>query len=162
MLSEVHEVFRRMIDETLAGEAGSEKEETLCQHLQSCAQCQEYFSAGTRVIAGLSGYSFELDPALQSKGCVLIRQRAQQIEATRPSRRRTALILIAAIIFAAGGSFLDLLFGSLIASALGIQRTQIQQEVLAFWIVPSLSLLILFPLLPLLSAASANRQERIQ
>jgi hypothetical protein len=59
-----------------------------------------------------------------------------------------------------GGSFVDLQFGDLIASAFDIQRAQAQQGLLAFWIVPSLCVLLLFPLLPLLSKAGTRREER--
>jgi hypothetical protein len=59
-----------------------------------------------------------------------------------------------------GGSFVDLQFGGLIASVFDIQRTLVRQELLAFWIVPSLFLLLLFPLLPLLSKAATRREER--
>jgi hypothetical protein len=59
-----------------------------------------------------------------------------------------------------GGSLADLQFGGLIAAVFDIQRTQVRQELLAFWIVPSLCVLLLFPLLPLLSKAGAHREER--
>jgi hypothetical protein len=59
-----------------------------------------------------------------------------------------------------GGSFVDLQFGRLIAPVFDIQRTQMQWGLLAFWIVPSLCVLLLFPLLPLLSKAGTHRQER--
>jgi len=60
-----------------------------------------------------------------------------------------------------GGSFVDLQFGRLIASVFDIQRTHVQQGLLAFWIVPSLFVLLLFPLLPLLSKVGTHREERI-
>lgn len=162
MGSDVHESIQQMIDEALAGRIEPLREESLRRHLQSCAQCQEYFTASTRVIAGLRGFSFEADPALQAKVCALMRQRAQQIEAAPPSRRRIAWISITALILTAGGTFLDLQFSGLIASALDIQRSQMRQGVIAFGIFPSLCLLILFPILLRLPAAGAGRQERIR
>jgi hypothetical protein len=59
-----------------------------------------------------------------------------------------------------GGSFFDLQFGRLIASAFDMQRMQVQQGLLVYWIVPSLCVLLLFPLLPLLSKTGAYREER--
>ncbi len=162
MGSEVHEVFEQTIDETLAGDAGPEKEESLRRHLQGCARCQEYLAASTRVIAGLRGFSFDVDPASQAKVCAVMRQRAQQMEAAPTSRRRMAWISVAALILTIGGSFLDLQFGGLIASAFDIQRAQMQQGVIAFGIVPSLCLLILIPILLRLSAGGTGRQERIR
>jgi hypothetical protein len=70
------------------------------------------------------------------------------------------LISLAAVVLTLGGSFVDLQFGDLIASAFDIQRAQAQLGLLAFWIVPSLCVLLLFPLLPLLSKAGTRREER--
>jgi anti-sigma factor RsiW len=162
MGSDIHEIFEQMIDETLAGNAAPEKEESLRRHMQSCMQCQEYLAAGTRVIAELRGFSFDVDPAFQAKVCAALRQRAQQIQAAPPGRRRMAWISIAALILTVGGSFVDLQCGGLIASAFDIQRAQMQQGVIAFGIVPSLCLLILIPILLKLSAGGTGRRERIR
>jgi hypothetical protein len=151
MRSDDHESFQRRIDETLAGEIAVGEEESLREHLRSCGQCQEYLAAGTRVIAGLGGFSFEVDPALQEKVCASISLRAQQIESGQPSRKRMAWICIMALVLTAAGSFIDLQFGGLIASVLDVQRTELRHELLTFWILPSLCLLLLFPILPLLS-----------
>jgi len=70
------------------------------------------------------------------------------------------LISVAAVVLTTGGSFVDLQFGRLIASVFDIQRMQVQQGLLAFWILPSLCVLLLFPLLPLLSKAGTHREER--
>jgi hypothetical protein len=154
MRSDDHESFQRRIDESLAGEIAVGEEESLREHLQSCGQCQEYLAAGNRVIAGLSGFSFEVDPALQEKVCASISLRAQ---GRQPNRRRLAWICIAALVLTAAGSFIDLQFGGLIASVLDIQGTELRHELLTFWILPSLCLLLLFPILPLLS----HRKERV-
>ena len=146
-----HESFQRKIDETLAGEIAFGEEESLREHLASCTQCQEYLAASTRVIAGLSGFSFDVDPALQAKVCASLSLRAQQIESGQPSRKRMAWICIMALVLTAAGSFIDLQFGGLIASVLDVQQTELRHELLTFWILPSLCLLLLFPILPLLS-----------
>ena len=153
MISDDHESFQHRIDETLARGIAPGEEESLREHLRSCAQCRQYLTAGARVIAGLGGFSFDVDPALQAKVCASISLRAQQLEDGQPSRRRMAWICIAALILTAAGSFIDLQFGGLIASVLDVQRTQMRQGLLTFWIVPSLCLLLLFPILPLLSHA---------
>jgi hypothetical protein len=71
------------------------------------------------------------------------------------------LISFAAVVLTMGGSFVDLQFGDLIASIFDKQPLQVQQGLLAFWIVPSLCVFLLFPLLPLLSKAGTHREERI-
>jgi hypothetical protein len=156
MTSDDHESFQRKIDETLAGGIAVGEEESLREHLASCTECQEYLAASTRVIAGLSGFSFEVDPALQEKVCASISLRAQQIESGQPSRRRMAWICIAAVVFSVAGSFIDLQFGGLIASVLDMHQPQMRHGLLTFWILPSFCFLLLFPILPLLS----HRKER--
>jgi anti-sigma factor RsiW len=156
-----HESFQHMIDESLAGAISADRERSLREHLDTCAPCQEYLSASNRVIAGLRGFSFEVDPTLNARVFASLRLRAQQAQAAQPSRRRWVLISLAAVVLTLGGSFVDLQFGDLIASVFDIQRTQVQQELLAFWIVPSLCVLLLFPLLPLLSKAGTHREGRI-
>ena len=157
MSSDDHENFQHRIDETLAGGIAPAEEEPLREHLRSCAQCRQYLAAGTRVIAGLGGFSFEVDPALQATVFTSISLRAKQIEGRQPSRRRMAWICITALILTAAGSLIDLQFSGLIASVLDIQRVQMRQGLVAFWIVPSLCLLLLFPILPLLS----HSKERV-
>jgi hypothetical protein len=157
MRSDEHESFQRRIDETLAGEITLGEEESLRGHLQSCTQCQEYLAASTRVIGGLGGFSFDVDPALQEQVCAAISLRAQQIESGRPSRRRMAWICITALLLSTAGSVIDLQFGGLIASVLDIQRTQMRHGLVTFWLLPSFCFLLLFPILPLLS----QRKERV-
>ena len=156
-----HDTFQRMIDESLAGVLSAEKEQSLREHLSTCATCREYLSASNRVIAGLGGFSFEVDPSLNAKVFASLRLPAQQLQAAQPGRRRWLLLSLAAVVLTMGGSFVDLQFGRLIASVFDIQRTQVQQGLLAFWIVPSLCVLLLFPLLPLLSKAGTRREEGI-
>ena len=154
MNNDQHEFFRHMIDESLADGIPADSEHSLREHLDTCAPCRQYLSASHRVIAGLRGFSFKVDPTLNARVLASLRQRAQ------PSRRRWALSSAAAVLLTLAGSFVDLRFGDLIASVFHIQRMQLRQGLLAFWIVPSLSVLLLFPLLPLLSRAAARREGR--
>ncbi len=157
MRSDDHESFQRRIDETLAGEIAVGEEESLREHLGSCTQCQEYLAASTRVIAGLGGFSFDVDPTLQDKVYASISLRTQRMENWQPSRRRMVWICITAVLLSAAGSFVDLQFGGLIASVLDMHRMQIRHGLLTFWILPSFCFLLLFPILPLLS----HRKERV-
>lgn len=158
MSSDHHDIFRQKIDQALAGETTPQDQESLREHLHSCVQCQDYLSAGTRAIASLSGFSFEIDPALQTRVIESIRLRAPQVAAARPSRTRIAWICLIAFLLTAVGSIVDLRFGSFVASAFDLQRAQVQQGLLMFWIIPSLCFLFVFPLLPLLSTAGAQRK----
>jgi anti-sigma factor RsiW len=148
---ERHEAFQRLIDESLTGGLPAEKKQSLNEHLDTCAACQEYLGASNRVIAGLRGFSFEVDPNLNARVLASLRRSAaQRFHAEQPSRRPWVLISGAAIVLTVGGSFFDLRFGDLIASVIDIQRIHVRQGLLAFWIVPSLCVLLLFLLLPLL------------
>jgi len=160
MNTDHHESFQHMIDESLAGGISAEREQSLREHLDTCAPCQEYRSASNRVIAGLGGFSFEVDPTLNARVLASLRRPAQRVQSAQPRHRRWALISVAAVVLTTGGSFVDLQFGRLIASVFDIQRMQVQQGLLAFWILPSLCVLLLFPLLPLLSKAGTHREER--
>jgi len=155
-----HESFQHMIDESLAGSITAEREQSLREHLDTCAPCQEYLSASHRVIAGLGGFSFEVDPNLNARVFACLRLPVQQVQAAQPGGRRWVLISVAAVVLTVTGSFVDLQFGGLIASVFDIQRMQVRQGLLAFWIVPSLCFLVLFPLLPLLSKTGFYRKER--
>ena len=64
---------------------------------------------------------------------------------------------MAALMLSAAGSLIGLQFGGLIAPVLDMQRTQLRHGLVAFWILPSLCFLLLFPILPLLS----RRKERV-
>jgi hypothetical protein len=161
MNTDHHQSFQHMIDESLAGGISAERERSLREHLDTCVPCQEYLSASSRVIAGLGGFSFEVNQTLNARVLASLRRPAQRVQAALLGRRRWALISVAAVVLTMGGSFVDLQFGSLVASLFDIQRMQVRQGLLAFWIVPSLCFLLLFPLLPLLSKAATHRKERI-
>jgi hypothetical protein len=149
-----------MIDDTLAGGLPTPQQQSLREHLQSCVPCQEYLAASNRVVAALGGFSFEVDPTLNAKISASLQLRARQIEATQPGRRRWLLSSVLALMLTTVGAFLDLRLSSLIASVFDLQRMHVQQGVIAFWIIPSLCLFLLFPLLPLLSARGTNQKER--
>jgi Na+/proline symporter len=155
MNTDHHQSFQHMIDESLSGGISAEREQSLREHLDTCAPCQEYLSVSNRVIAGLGGFSFEVDPILNARVFASLRRPVQ------PDRRRWALISVAAVVLTMGGSFVELQFGGLIASVFDLQRMQLRQGLLAFWILPSLCFLLLFPLLSLLSKAGTHREERI-
>jgi hypothetical protein len=156
MNNDQHETFRHLIDESLAGSISAEWEHSLREHLDTCAACQDYLSSSNRVIAGLRGFSFNVDPTLNARVLLSLRRHGP------PGRRRWAFSTVAALVLTIGGSFVDLRFGDLIASVFDIQRMQLRQGLLAFWILPSLCVLLLFPLLPLLAKAGSRREERTQ
>jgi anti-sigma factor RsiW len=157
MQADDHAIMRDVIDKTLAGSVLPEEERSLREHLSACAQCQEYLNAGTRVIAGLGGFSFEVDPGLQAKVFASLELRAEQLEAAQPSRRRMVWGCIAAVVLLVTGSVVASQFGNLAAGLLHLQPSQVQRVLMAVWVLPSLCFALLFPLLPLLR----NRKESV-
>jgi predicted anti-sigma-YlaC factor YlaD len=156
MISDRHELFRNMIDETLVVGTSASPQPELNEHLQSCAHCREYLETTTRAIASLGSFSFEVDPTLQAKVANALTLRAQQLEPARFSPARLVMACILAVALTVVGSFFDLKFGGLLASVLDLHHAQLRHGLLTFWIIPSLCLLLLFPMLPLLS----RRKER--
>lgn len=161
MNADRHEILRQMIDKTLAGGVSLQEENSLREHLKGCAQCQEYLSANTRAIASLGGFSFDVNPGLHAKVCASLEQRARQLEIQQPNRQRLAWICILALTLTAVGSFIDLQFGKVAAPFLGIQPMHMRQGLLVFWVIPSLFLALLLPMLPVLSEAGTARKGNV-
>jgi hypothetical protein len=138
-----HESFQRMIDESLAGAISAEKEQSLREHLSTCATCNEYLSASNRVIAGLSGFSFEVDPALNAKVLAALRLQARQVSSAQPHRLQ--LMRQRIVEYKVGAAFAVALMLSLMGSAfvyevatlLHFDTAQVRTDVLVFWLLPS-------------------------
>jgi hypothetical protein len=157
-----HEGFQRMIDESLAAAISAEKEQSLREHLATCAPCLEYLSASNRVIAGLSGFSFEVNPTLNARVLVVLKLQAQQVRAAQPGRRR--LMRQHNVQFKVWAAFAVALSMSIVGSALVYQvaklltvpmhfdTAQVQAGVLVFWLLPSFC-----SALRLLAAPGENR-----
>src|ERR1700761_3756551 len=79
MKMDPHERFKRMVDESLAGILSAEKEQTLREHLSACVSCQQYLNVTNRVLSGLSGFSFEVNPNLNARVLAALAPKAQQI-----------------------------------------------------------------------------------
>ena len=155
-----HDTFQRMIDESLAGVLSAEKEQSLREHLSTCAPCKEYLSASNRVIAGLSGFSFEVNPTLNAR--VLAALKLQQVRAAQPGRQRLmrqhnrqfkvwaafAIALSMSIV----GSALVYQVAKLLTVPMHFDTAQVQAGVLVFWLLPSFC-----SALRLLAAPGENR-----
>lgn len=147
MILDRHEYFRSMIDESLAGAISAEKDQSLREHLATCAPCQEYLSASNRVIAGLSGFSIELNPILNAKVMAALRLQAQQVRAAQPGRRRLMrqhnvhfkvwAAFAVALSMSIAGSALVYQVAKLLTVPMHLDTAQVQAGVLVFWLLPS-------------------------
>ena len=142
-----HESFQRMIDRSLAGDLSAEKEQSLREHLSTCVPCREYLSASNRVIAGLSGFSFEVNPTLNAR--VLAALRLQAEEGRGILARDTGIMRLHSVPFKNWAAFAVALSMSFVGSGLVYQiverlavpmhfvSAQVQAGVLVFWLLPS-------------------------
>ena len=78
-----HQEIRHLIDRSLVGATSSQEEQTLREHLLTCVTCQEYLNASHQAIAGLGGFSFEVNPDLHGKVLAALTLRAQQLESNK-------------------------------------------------------------------------------
>lgn len=157
-----HQSFQRMIDESLAGAISEEKEQSLREHLSTCAPCNEYLSASNRVIAGLGGFSFDVNPALNARVLAALKLQAQLVRTEGPERRRllcqhnvqfrnwAAFAVALSMSFA--GSALVYQMAERLAVPMHFVTAQVQAGVLVFWLLPSLC-----AALCLLAAPGENR-----
>lgn len=160
MHTDHHSPIRRIIDKSLAGEATPQEEQSLRAHLQLCAGCQQYLDTNTRAIASLDGFSFEVNPQLQTKVLAALTLRAQELDHKQPTRMHWLWSCVIALALTAVGSLIVLQFENLLAEFLRLQRAQIQLGVLAFWAVPSLCLSLLLPIV-MMSMKGTSRKGRI-
>jgi Putative zinc-finger len=139
-----HESFQRMLDESLAGTISAEKQQSLREHLSTCVPCQEYLSASNRVIAGLSGFSFEVNQALNTKVLAALRLQAQQVSSAQP--RRLQLMRRRIVEYKVKAAFAVALLLSIVGSAFVYEvatllwhfdTAQVRTDVLIFWLLPS-------------------------
>jgi predicted anti-sigma-YlaC factor YlaD len=146
-----HSLFRQIIDQSLAQSLGGapspQDQQTLREHLPTCAACQHYLDASSRAIAALGDFSFAIDPALEGKVLASIAARAQQLEAASLHRRRLWTTSLLAVVLTIVGSIAASQLGTLAAPALHIDPAQLHLGLATFWIAPSvlICLLLLLP-----------------
>jgi len=144
---DLHEGFQRMIDESLASAISAEREQSLREHLATCVPCQEYLSASNRVIAGLSGFSFEVNPSLNARVLAALKLQAQQVRAAQPGRRRFMCphnvhfkawaVFAVALSMSIVGSALVYQVAKLLTVPMYFDAAQVRTVVLVFWLLPS-------------------------
>jgi anti-sigma factor RsiW len=140
MQTDRHQMICHIIDKSLLGTASLEEEQTLREHLLACTACNDYLAASHRAIAGLGGFSFDVDPGLQQK---VMASLARQESETRPFLPVWWSRLIALVLTMAGSLAVSRLAGPA-APVLHVPAAQIQLGLVAFWIVPSVCFFLLF------------------
>jgi anti-sigma factor RsiW len=161
MSGERHLDFEQRIDRGLSGAGTAEEARLVEEHVATCAGCGEYLSASRRAIAGLKGFSFEAGLGLNAKTMTAVQARAAEMEARRANVRRWVGLGVVALVLTVLGTVVDLRVGHWAAGFFGLPSIGVQQGLLALWIVPSFCLLLLFPLLPLLSAKTYGKGRTI-
>jgi hypothetical protein len=153
-----HQEIRHIIDRSLAGAASLQEEQALREHLLTCVGCQEYLNASHRAIAGLGGFSFEVNPDLHGKVLAALTLRAQQLDTNRIEQRPMLWSYLAALALTICGSFAAARFSGLAGAVFHLQPALLHFGLLALWIVPSLCFCLLFPILHRLSLGWMNEK----
>jgi hypothetical protein len=153
-----HQEIRHIIDRSLVGAASSQQEQTLREHLLTCVACEEYLNVSNRAIAGLGGFSFEVNPDLHGKVLAALTLRAQQLETNRVQQRPMLWSYLAALVLTVAGSFTAARFSGLAGALFHLEPEPLHIGLLALWIVPSLCFCLLFPLLHRLSVGGMNEK----
>jgi hypothetical protein len=161
MKADNHEKVRQVIDKMLTEGSTLAEEQSLRQHLDECTACAQYLDASTRAIASLSGFSFDVDRALQAQVHASVELRAQQLDSMQPSRARTLWNYALALVFTVAGSFAAAQLCGAAAAFLRMPLADVQRGFIALWVVPSLCFLLLIPALPSILAAWTNRKGQI-
>jgi hypothetical protein len=153
-----HQEIRHIIDRSIEGAASLQEEQTLREHFLTCAPCQEYLNASHRAIAGLGGFSFEVNPDLHGKVLAALTLRAQQLETKRAERKPMLWSYLAALVLTVVGSLAAARFSGLAVAVFHLQPAPLHFGLLALWIVPSLCFCLLFPILHRLSEGWMNEK----
>jgi anti-sigma factor RsiW len=163
MQTDLHNEMRQIIDNSLVGEASPEQQQALRKHLLACAACQKYASDSRRAIVSLNGFSFApyaTDPGLTEKVHAALALRAQQLQTTRPNRKRILQVSLAALLLTIVGSFGALQADAPLAAALHLPLVQAQAGLFTLWIAPSWCFALLLPALLLVSARRRTGKDR--
>jgi predicted anti-sigma-YlaC factor YlaD len=158
MQADPHQFIRQLIDHSLAGATSSEEQQTLREHLPTCAHCSEYLEASNRTISALRGFSFEVDPGLDSRVLASLTHRAQQVEDRHLQRSRMWQGGIVALLLTVFGSFAATQLGARVAAAWHLSAVQLHLGLAAFWIAPSLWICLLLLLLPVSPSLWMNKK----
>jgi hypothetical protein len=118
-------------------------------------------SASRQAIAGLKGFSFEAGLGLNARVAAAIRARAEEMDARRERVRRWVGLGVVALVLTVLGTVVDLRVGRWAAGFFGLSSIEVHHGLMALWILPSFGLLLLFPMLPLLSAKGYGKGRTI-
>lgn len=157
MQADPHQSIRHIIDQSVAGPTSAQEQRTLREHLATCTACSDYLDASNRAIASLEGFSFPIDPALDSKVQAALAQRAQQLQAESLQHRRLWLISLLAVTLTVIGSLAASQLGSLAAVPFHLQPAKLHLGLTTFWIAPSVLICMLL-LLPGVRAVLGSRK----
>jgi len=132
-----HEGFQRMIDESLTAAISAEKEQSIREHLATCVPCQEYLIASNRVIAGLGGFSFEVNPTLNARVLVALELHHTGIMRQHNVQSKVWAAFAVALSMSFVGSALVYQVTKLLTVPMHFDAAQVQAGVLVFWLLPS-------------------------
>ena len=146
-----------LIDKLLSGAITPQEERRLREHLRECTTCQQQMDASQRVIAGLGGFSFEVNPNLNAQVQNAITQRVRELE-MQHAKHRSLKIFVVALVLTVVGSLFAWNFTGPLAGSLKLTTNQLQLGLLFFWVAPSLVFSLLILVAPRLTNGQLNRE----
>ena len=161
MQTNSHGAARSLIDKSFVSGVSAQEEQALREHLRDCAECRDYMSASGRAVSSLRGFSFAVDPGLNARVLASLAVRARELEAKRPGRRQMLSNFLIALALTIAGSFVAARFANPLAAVFHVRHAQVQFGWLAFWVLPSLCLSLLLPVLPRLSEGWMDRKGSV-
>jgi anti-sigma factor RsiW len=148
-----------LIDKLLAASITPQEERNLREHLRECSACQQQMDASQRAIAGLGGFSFEVNPNLNAQVQDAITRRVRELEMQR-SKHRSLKTFAVALALTIVGSLAAWSFTGPLAGSLNITTNQLHLGLLFFWVAPSLLFSLLILVAPRLTNGQFNREGR--
>jgi hypothetical protein len=145
---DIHERTCLLIDKSLSAELSLQEQESLHAHMLSCARCQQYQAGNSRVVAALDGFTFELPLDLNANVHRSMQQLLHKMEKDHAARRSMLWTAFSAFLLSFLGSSVVWQLSDYLAVYAHMSAGELQTILLLVWIMPSLLISFLFPLIP--------------
>jgi hypothetical protein len=151
----VHQSIQSLIDKSLAGDASTSEESTIREHLEACDACRHYQAISQRTIASLKGFSFGKGPEARDVVAALM-AKSGEFEATKDHQQNVWIGCLIGALLTISGSFTATRVVRLLSEIFPLPSVLTAERVhfglMAFWVLPSIFICLLFLLLPNLSS----------
>ena len=158
MQADPHQLALRMIDKSFVTEISREEERQLSAHLRECEACRQRAELSSRAVAGLRGFSFDMDPALNFRVQSAITRRVADLDQSRQRTQDAWWSFAAALLLTAAGSAAAWEFAGLLAPFVNLAPRQLQICAALVLLLPSLFASMLLPVTSRLSFGDVTKE----